>query len=295
MTPLRLTVTFPLADPVEDLGPALDVFHRFIQRGLAEGQLLDVADYRHVPSGPGVLLIGHDIDYGLTGDALTLTRKRKDDESAASQLRDLLRMGLGIAEAITADGELTAVVDPAAVEVAVLDRRLGDPAAVAAGLADELSPVIGELFSPDARVAVAESPDARRPAALTVSAPTADLAEVLAKLGGSQAPGQSPWDIAVEELVRLREADADFVLLDVREPNEYETVNLGGTLIPLAELPDRLDELDRAAHVVTHCRAGSRGAKAVTQLREAGFANAWNVNGGLMAWIDRVDPSLPRY
>lgn len=106
---------------------------------------------------------------------------------------------------------------------------------------------------------------------------------------------QSPWDIPVEELSRLRAAGADFVLVDVREPHEYEICNLGGQLIPLKTLPTRLSELDAAAHVVVHCRSGGRSAKAVELLRASGFANAWNLQGGILAWIDRIDPSLTRY
>jgi adenylyltransferase/sulfurtransferase len=120
-------------------------------------------------------------------------------------------------------------------------------------------------------------------------------AQLLDKLGGSQAPGQSPWDISVEELARLRASDADFVLLDVREHNEYDIVNLGGRHAPLATLGEAVNDLDRGTRIVAHCRAGTRGAKAVAQLRDAGFDDVWNVNGGLIAWIDRIDPSLPRY
>lgn len=106
---------------------------------------------------------------------------------------------------------------------------------------------------------------------------------------------QSPWDLSVEDLKQLRDAGADFVLVDVREPHEYEICHLDGVLIPLGALPERMGELDREAHVVVHCRSGGRSAKAVEALRSAGFANAWNVNGGILAWIDRVDPSLTRY
>lgn len=106
---------------------------------------------------------------------------------------------------------------------------------------------------------------------------------------------QSPWDIGVEELKKLRDDGADFVLLDVREPHEVEICNLGGTVIPLGSLAERIEELDRDAHLVVHCRSGGRSAKAVEMLRSAGFANAWNVNGGMLAWIDRIDPSLTRY
>ena len=106
---------------------------------------------------------------------------------------------------------------------------------------------------------------------------------------------QSPYDIPVEELARLRKEHADFVLLDVREPHEYEICNLDGVLIPLKSLPGRLGELDRGAHLVVHCRSGGRSAKAVELLRASGFENAWNLQGGILAWIDRIDPSLTRY
>lgn len=106
---------------------------------------------------------------------------------------------------------------------------------------------------------------------------------------------QSPWDISVEELQALRQQSASFVLLDVREPREYEICNLGGLLIPLGQLPARIGELDPEAHIVVHCRSGGRSANAVTALRGAGFTNAWNVQGGMLAWIDRIDPSLTKY
>lgn len=108
-------------------------------------------------------------------------------------------------------------------------------------------------------------------------------------------PAQSPWDISVEDLKKLRDEGAEFVLVDVREPHEYEICHLDGTLIPLGSLAGRLDELDPNAHIVVHCRSGGRSAKAVQAMRAAGFTNAWNVQGGILAWIERVDPSLTAY
>jgi sulfur-carrier protein adenylyltransferase/sulfurtransferase len=108
-------------------------------------------------------------------------------------------------------------------------------------------------------------------------------------------PQQSPWDISVEDLKKLRDEGAEFVLVDVREPHEYEICHLDGRLIPLGSLPGRLDELDRDVHIVVHCRSGGRSAKAVQAMRAAGFSNAWNVQGGILAWIERVDPSLTAY
>jgi adenylyltransferase/sulfurtransferase len=106
---------------------------------------------------------------------------------------------------------------------------------------------------------------------------------------------QSAWDISVEDLKKLRDDGADFLLIDVREPREYEICHLDGKLIPLASLPGRFDELDRHAHIVVHCRSGGRSANAVKAMRGAGFENVWNLNGGILAWIERIDPSLTRY
>lgn len=106
---------------------------------------------------------------------------------------------------------------------------------------------------------------------------------------------QSDWDIDVHDLKRLRDAGVLSRLIDVREAHEYEICNLGGELIPLRTLPTRIGELDPSAHIAVHCRSGARSARAVAALRGAGFENAWNVNGGILAWIDRIDPTLTRY
>ena len=108
-------------------------------------------------------------------------------------------------------------------------------------------------------------------------------------------PQQCEWDISVEDLKALRDAGTDFVLIDVREPHEVEICELGGEGIPLGSLPQRLGDLDKDAHTVVHCRSGPRSAKAVTLMRASGFTNVWNVNGGILAWIDRIDSSLTPY
>jgi rhodanese-related sulfurtransferase len=293
MNPRRLKVTFPPAGPLPDLGGAIEAFHRFIQRGLVEGLILDVADYRHVPQGPGVLLVGHDVDFGLAEDGFSVVRKRSLDDDAATQLRDALRMGLGALEAVADDVAFDVAIDRARFTVTVFDRSLGGPNEVADGLRDAIAPVVAELYGQDAKLAAVEASDPRQAAAVHVEADPQAAGGVLEALGGAQPPLQSPWDITVEEFARLREQDDDLVLVDVREEAEYETVNLGGRLIPLASLDERLDELGRDDHIVVHCRAGNRSATAVEQLREAGFTNAWNLNGALVAWRERIDPSLP--
>jgi rhodanese-related sulfurtransferase len=293
MNPLRLSVRLDAASEIRDLEPVIDLFHRFIQQGLVEGLILDVADYRHVRNGPGVMLVGHDIDYGINRCGLTVTRKRSSGDDIATQFCDLLRMGLGALDAIAYDGTLKASFTPHCLTVMAFDRRVPRDE-LAEGLRAGVAPVVTKLYGSNAVVRIANGADQRRAPSLEVNAPD-DIGNLLERLGGSKAPGQSPWDVPVEQLARLRDSGADFVLLDVREPNEYEMVNIGGRLMPLATLDEHLGELDRRSHIIAHCRSGHRSAKAVALLRESGFENAWSLNGGLMNWIDRIDPSLPRY
>ena len=85
-------------------------------------------------------------------------------------------------------------------------------------------------------------------------------------------------------------------ILDVREPNEAAICRIAGaTLIPLRELPSRLAEVPRDADVVVHCKMGGRSAKAVQLLRDRGYTRVRNLEGGILAWIDRIDPSQPKY
>jgi adenylyltransferase/sulfurtransferase len=91
---------------------------------------------------------------------------------------------------------------------------------------------------------------------------------------------------------------AGVFLLDVREPQEYQLCRLpGATLIPLGQLASRLGELDPSREIVVHCRSGRRSAQAVRMLMQAGFSGArlWNLKGGILAWADDVDPTIPKY
>ena len=101
--------------------------------------------------------------------------------------------------------------------------------------------------------------------------------------------------ITVEELKRRRDAGDDLFVLDVREPHEYQICNLGGYLIPLNDLPKRINELDSSREIVAHCRSGMRSAKACEFLRQAGFTKVKNLTGGILAWADKVDPTMPKY
>src|SRR5271170_5333086 len=87
-----------------------------------------------------------------------------------------------------------------------------------------------------------------------------------------------------------------FVLIDVREPHEYQICNIPqAKLIPLRDLPKRVNELDSADEIVAHCKSGMRSAKAVDFLKQAGFKKVRKMKGGILAWSDKVDPSVPKY
>jgi sulfur-carrier protein adenylyltransferase/sulfurtransferase len=112
----------------------------------------------------------------------------------------------------------------------------------------------------------------------------------------SSTPAARPSDMSVGELKALIAAGRVPTILDVRESFEAELCSIpGALLIPLGELPRRLDELDPEAELVVYCKSGSRSARAVSILREKGFKQARNLTGGILAWIDEVDPTLTRY
>jgi adenylyltransferase/sulfurtransferase len=87
-----------------------------------------------------------------------------------------------------------------------------------------------------------------------------------------------------------------FELIDVREPFEYEIARIDAAkLIPLGEIGVRMDELQREKPVVVHCHSGRRSAEAVRLLRQRGFTNVYNLEGGIDAWSDQIDSSVPKY
>ena len=102
-------------------------------------------------------------------------------------------------------------------------------------------------------------------------------------------------EMQVEELKRRLDKGDDLYVLDVREPHEYQICNIGGHLIPLGDLPKRVNELDSSREIVAHCRSGVRSGKAVAFLQQAGFKKVHNLAGGILAWADRIDPKMPKY
>lgn len=110
------------------------------------------------------------------------------------------------------------------------------------------------------------------------------------------APVVTDADITPKEVSeRLARGDR-FVLIDVREVHEHQICNIpAAQLIPLGDLPKRANALDPAAEIICHCKSGMRSAKACDFLRQAGFRHVRNMKGGILAWSDQVDPSVPKY
>jgi rhodanese-related sulfurtransferase len=102
-------------------------------------------------------------------------------------------------------------------------------------------------------------------------------------------------EITVEELKRKIDNGEDFQLIDVRETFEYEVSNLGGLNIPLSGIMIESEKIETDKPVIVHCRSGKRSAAAIMQLQTLGFDNLYNLEGGILAWKDKYDPSMPVY
>ena len=101
--------------------------------------------------------------------------------------------------------------------------------------------------------------------------------------------------LTVKELKARRDAGEDIFLLDVREPYEYQIAQIGGTLIPQNDVPNRLAEIPREREIIVHCRSGARSQKIAELLKQSGYKDVANVAGGILAWADEIDPSLQKY
>src|SRR5690606_34958370 len=97
-------------------------------------------------------------------------------------------------------------------------------------------------------------------------------------------------EITVQELKAKMDNNENFVLVDVREPYEYEEANIGGILIPLGEIPEHLDEFDewQDKEIVLMCRSGKRSGQALQYLQSEGFNNLYNLEGGILAWQEMI-------
>jgi len=103
-------------------------------------------------------------------------------------------------------------------------------------------------------------------------------------------------EITVKELKKMQDNKEDFQLIDVREAYEYDIANLDGELIPLGDIPNAVDKVNKDKKVVVHCRSGKRSAQAIEYLQKKGdFDNLYNLKGGVLAWSDEIDPDMPKY
>jgi sulfur-carrier protein adenylyltransferase/sulfurtransferase len=108
--------------------------------------------------------------------------------------------------------------------------------------------------------------------------------------------GVNQFETTSIDLKKRLDAGDDVLILDVREPNEYQICRIpGSVLIPLGELPRRYAELPTDRDIVAHCKMGGRSAKATEFLQSVGFKRVKNLKGGILDWIDKVDPSQPKY
>jgi adenylyltransferase/sulfurtransferase len=123
-----------------------------------------------------------------------------------------------------------------------------------------------------------------------------ELIDYEAFCGIGAEPAYAGPEIVAPDLKAEWERNSELVVVDVREPHEYEIAHIDGAkLIPLGELPNRLNELDGHAEIVTHCHHGLRSMKALEILKAAGFAKVRSLQGGIDAWSVNVDPEVPRY
>lgn len=103
-------------------------------------------------------------------------------------------------------------------------------------------------------------------------------------------------EISVSDLKRRHDAGEDVMLLDVREPDELEIASIPwATVIPIGQVPERIGELPRDKPIAVMCHAGGRSSRVTEFLAASGYDNAMNVTGGITAWSDQIDPSVPKY
>ncbi len=103
-------------------------------------------------------------------------------------------------------------------------------------------------------------------------------------------------EINVTDLKKLIDEKADIQLIDVRETWENEMANIGGELIPMGEVVEKVDKISKDKQVIIYCRSGRRSANVIVLLEQMHqFDNLYNLEGGILAWSDEIDPDVPKY
>jgi adenylyltransferase/sulfurtransferase len=101
--------------------------------------------------------------------------------------------------------------------------------------------------------------------------------------------------MTVQELKQRIDQGEAPVVIDVREPFEYQICNIGAQLIPMNEVPARLDEIPRDREVIIQCKSGGRSQRVAEFLQQSGYTNVANLSGGILAWAATIDPTMPTY
>jgi adenylyltransferase/sulfurtransferase len=101
--------------------------------------------------------------------------------------------------------------------------------------------------------------------------------------------------VSVKELKTRLDNGDDLLILDVREPFEYQIANIGGQLIPMNDVPARLGEIDRTREIVVQCKSGGRSQRVAEFLKQSGYPSVANLAGGILAWADQIDPTVKKY
>ena len=102
-------------------------------------------------------------------------------------------------------------------------------------------------------------------------------------------------EISCSELKKMMDTKEDFQLIDVREEHEVDIASIGGELIPMGDVMDNLDKISKEKKVVVYCRSGKRSGAIAQALEQNGFGNILNLKGGILAWSDEIDKTLPKY
>ncbi len=102
-------------------------------------------------------------------------------------------------------------------------------------------------------------------------------------------------EITVTEFKKLRDDNADYQLIDVREEHELEICEIGGELIPMGDVMDSLDKISKTKQVIFLCRSGARSGTICRALETEGYDNVYNLKGGIIAWANEIDPTIEKY
>ena len=183
MKPRRLALKLFTREPVgrDLLPPYIGVFHRFIQEGSLPGLLVDVADYAHVPDGPGIVLIGHDVDYGLDlvggHSGLLVLCKREGERGLAELFRSALGRAAAAARALESADEVSVAFGADRLELVIFDRlEAPNTAECAEAVTKELEAVARDALGAELRFEWVSGDDPRRALTLELSGAAPDLA-----------------------------------------------------------------------------------------------------------------------